>query len=293
MPTDEFLSTGCLTAMIPSMIECPICRARLQTDESGHSLRCEGTGKSHCFDLAAGGYVNLISGRASGGDGKEAVRARTAFLEKDYYAPIADAVIDVLRDVGGVTKVSTIVDAGCGDGYYLNRALTSLECCGLGFDLSKFAVDHAAKSARRRGLAERSFYAVASVFDLPIADSSADAVMNLFAPCVEREYCRVLKSGGLLVVVGSGEDHLYELKQAVYDEVYRNDVRADLPIDLPLIAQRKVDFTVSLTQAADIASLFSMTPYYYRTSAEGFRRLHALTELTTRAQADIYIYRKP
>ena len=280
--------------MIPSMrIECPLCRAPLHLDDSGHSLRCEGTAKSHCFDIASGGYVNLISGRASGGDSREAVRARTAFLEKDYYAPISDAVIDALRDKGGIVNTSTVLDAGCGDGYYLNRALRVIGCCGLGFDLSKFAVDHAAKTARRNGLAERSFYAVASVFDLPVAAESADAVINLFAPCVEREYCRVLKPGGLLVVVGSGEDHLYELKQAVYDEVYRNDIRADLPTHLPLIGHRKVDFTVSLNQSADIESLFSMTPYYYRTSAEGFRRLHELTELTTRAQADIYIYRKP
>ena len=275
------------------MIECPVCRAALLPDESGRSLRCAGTGKTHCFDIASGGYVNLFSGRASGGDSREAVRARTAFLEQDHYAPIADAVIDVLRDAGGITQGASVVDAGCGDGYYLNRALDKLGCRGLGFDLSKFAVDHAARSARRRGLAEQSFYAVASVFDLPLADGCADAVINLFAPCVEREYTRVLKSGGLLVVVGAGEDHLYELKQAVYDEVYRNDRRADLPTALPQVAHRRVHFEVTLERAEDIESLFSMTPYYYRTSAEGFERLRALTRLVTRAQADIYVYRKP
>ena len=281
-------------AMNPSMndIVCPICRASLGLDGSGHSLRCAGTGKTHCFDIAAGGYVNLISGRASGGDSREAVRARTAFLEQDHYAPIADAVIDALREVGGLTQNASVIDAGCGDGYYLNRALDKLGCAGLGFDLSKFAVDHAAKSARRRGLSERTFYAVASVFELPVADHCADAVINLFAPCVEKEYARVLKPGGILVVVGAGEDHLYELKQAVYDEVYRNDVRADLPTEMMLIERRQVDFEVTLERAEDIESLFSMTPYYYRTSAEGFQRLRSLTHLTTRAQADIYIYRK-
>lgn len=280
-------------AMNPSLlIKCPVCGAPLQADESGHSLRCGGARKSHCFDIAAGGYVNLISGRASGGDSKEAVRARTAFLEKDHYAPIGDAVIEVLREVGDITESSLIVDAGCGDGYYLNRALRTLGCCGLGFDLSKFAVDHAARSARRGDLAEKSFYAVSSVFELPLADACADAVINLFAPCVEVEYCRVLKPGGLLVVVGAGEEHLYELKQAVYDEVYLNDTRADLPDHMELIERRRVDFTVSLTTPEEIESLFSMTPYYYRTSAEGFERLHALTALTTRAQADLYVYRK-
>lgn len=280
--------------MNPSITDiiCPVCRAALRLDESGHTLRCDGTGKKHCFDIAAGGYVNLISGRSAGGDSREAVRARTAFLEQDYYAHIADAVIALLSELGAISRESVVVDAGCGDGYYLNRTMDKLGCRGLGFDLSKFAVDHAAKTARRRGLAEQSFYAVSSVFELPLSDGGADAIINLFAPCVEQEYTRVLRSGGLLVVVGAGEDHLYELKQAVYDEVYRNDQRADLPTELEKIAQRTVDFEVSLESPQDIVSLFSMTPYYYRTSAEGFQRLRALSRLTTRAQAEIYVYRK-
>ena len=278
--------------MIHSLIKCPICAAPMSVDADGRSLRCAGERKTHCFDLASGGYVNLISGRASGGDSREAVRARTAFLEGDHYAPIADAVAEILRDVGGIGADATVVDAGCGEGYYLNRILGDLGCRGLGFDLSKFAVDHGARAARRMGLSEKSFYAVSSVFALPLADGCADAVINLFAPCVEEEYLRVLKSGGILVVVGAGEDHLYELKQAVYDEVYRNDTRADLPMHTPLVLQRKVDFTVQLTRKEDIESLFSMTPYYYRTSQEGFARLHTLERLNTRAQVEIYVYRK-
>ena len=42
----------------------------------------------------------------------------------------------------------------------------------------------------------------------------------------------------------------------------------------------------------DIESLFSMTPYYYRTSQEGFSRLRTLERLTTRAEVEIYVYRK-
>lgn len=284
--------TECLTAMILTSIECPLCHTPLTADAAGHTLRCGKEGKCHCFDVSSAGYVNLFCGRASGGDGKEAVRARTAFLEKDFYAPIADALCEVLRTYVPDVADATVVDAGCGDGYYLNRAVRTLGCRGLGFDLSKFAVEHAARTARRAVLAERTFYAVASVFGLPLADGCADALINLFAPCAEEEYARVLRRGGVLIVVGAGEDHLLELKQAVYDEVYRNDPRADLPMSLALVEQRRVDFTVDLDTAEDIAHLFSMTPYYYRTSPQGFARLHALTQLTTRAQADIFIYRK-
>ena len=64
---------------------CPICKAELHTDNK--SLVCGGT-KKHCFDLGGGGYVNFGTPMQSGGgDSKEAVRARTAFLIADIMLP--------------------------------------------------------------------------------------------------------------------------------------------------------------------------------------------------------------
>jgi 2-polyprenyl-3-methyl-5-hydroxy-6-metoxy-1,4-benzoquinol methylase len=56
----------------------------------------------------------------------------------------------------------------------------------MGVDLSKFAADTAAKSARRERMnreeASSTIYAVGSVFELPVADGSFDTVINIFAP---------------------------------------------------------------------------------------------------------------
>lgn len=280
--------------MIPiSLIKCPVCGNKFELDGGERSLICRGTPKHHLFDISRRGYVNLVSGRASGGDGLEAVRARSAFLESDHYASISYEINDSLRFDGKISEKSVIVDAGCGEGYYLNRAVHSLGCQGLGFDLSKFAVEHGAGAARRMGIADRVFYGVSSVFDLPLADGCADAVTNIFAPCAEAEYTRILKPGGILLVAGAGEEHLLGLKEAVYDTPYRNEPRADLPKCLPLVAHRKVKYWLHLSDNRNITHLFSMTPYYYRTGEKGFERLGALTSLDTQIDVDIFVYRKP
>ena len=98
-------------------------------------------------------------------------------------------------------------------------------------------------------------------------------MLNIFAPCAEAEYARVLKSGGVLILLGAGERHLLGLKRALYEEIYENAERADLPEGLVPVEQRTVCDVIEVTGAAQIGHLFSMTPYYWRTSPEDKRKL--------------------
>jgi 23S rRNA (guanine745-N1)-methyltransferase len=211
-------------------LRCPHCASSLlpQCDETGRakSLFCTGE-RQHCFDISRAGHVHLAPHHVGGGDAKEAVAARSQFLGKGYYGAALQALIELsAKHIGG----GLILDAGCGEGYYTGGVAKALgeaaQLCG--FDLSKDAVMTAAKAAKRDGLT--AAYAVASVFELPVRDGCADGVLNIFAPCAEGEYCRVLKDGGVLIVVGAGEKHLLGLKRAIYDEVYVNEGRADLPV---------------------------------------------------------------
>jgi 23S rRNA (guanine745-N1)-methyltransferase len=176
--------------------------------------------------------VNLAPNHSGGGDSKEAVRARSSFLRSGYYTPAAEAIAALAREL--TPEDGLVLDAGCGEGYYSNRVAEE-GFSVLGVDLSKFAVDTAAKSARRermnRGQASSTLYAVGSVFELPVADGSFDTVINIFAPCAPAEYARVLKSGGHLIVAGAGERHLFGLKELIYDDPYLNEPRRDLPAE--------------------------------------------------------------
>jgi 23S rRNA (guanine745-N1)-methyltransferase len=96
-------------------------------------------------------------------------------------------------------------------------------------------------------------------------------------------------------VAGAGERHLFGLKELVYDDPYLNDPRRDLPTRgdaLTLVDTRNVTFRITVEEPPHIAALFSMTPYYWRTSREGHGRLAAAETLTTEVSFDLHIYEK-
>ena len=264
---------------------CPVCKNALYRDEK--SYFCCGQ-KRHCFDISSSGHVNLCPGKSTGGDDKKAVRSRTEFLNLGHYQPIADKVCEILSNMNNQCAV---VDAGCGEGYYTNRIAKFTGACTYGFDLSKEAIISASKSARRQGIAN-SVFGVGGIYELPVADASADAITNIFAPCAEDELCRVLKHNGVLVAVTAGKKHLYGLKKAIYDTVYLNEERADMPKNMTLLEKHNLSYTIKLGNAQDIRNLFSMTPYSYRTSEKDMNKLLALESLETEIDIDIFVYRK-
>lgn len=266
---------------IKDILVCPYCSERIRTTDDGKSLCCLGP-KKHLWDIASSGYVNFSG--SSGGDPKDAVRARTRFLSLGHYDPLAFAVTDILNEynVGG-----TVIDAGCGEGYY-DSEIVKHGYSVLGFDLSKTAVEAAAKR-RLPG----SFFAVAGINAMPVEANCADAVINIFAPCFENEFSRVLKPNGILIIAAAGKNHLLSLKEVLYDKAILNEERADLPCgdSFAKTDVRHITYDFSLNSNREIEDLFSMTPYCYRTSREAANRLSSLEKLTVEADFTLHIYR--
>ena len=281
--------------IVTNVLSCPVCGADMYISQNSQSLLCKGV-KTHCFDGGGGGYVPLAPKHSGGGDSKEAVRFRTAFLSKGYYQPAAEALCKLVQayiPTGGV-----VIDAGCGEGYYSNR-IAERGYHVLGVDLSKFAVDTAAKTAKRVSMAKGTqpctAYAVGSVFELPARDACADCVVNIFAPCAPASYARVLSKGGYLMVAGAGDDHLMGLKQRIYDNPYLNEGRRDLPVEgeyFALVEKITTRFDITVTGGEDLQALFSMTPYYWRTSQSGHEKLTQTDTLQTPVTFDFFVYKK-
>ena len=274
------------------LFNCPVCGQPLSLD--GNSFRCP---SGHSFDRARSGYVNLLlpDGKHAKlpGDNRQMVNARREFLEKGFYRPMADALCrELVRELEGKDTL-TLLDAGCGEGYYTRLVYDALTAAGistqlLGLDISKFAAEKAAKRFRAE---EPVQIGAASIFHMPVSDASCDVVITLFAPFCREEFLRVLKKGGLFAMVIPGARHLFGLKQAVYDQPYLNEVQ-EYPIEgLTFLRSVPVEDTITLHDG-EIMDLFMMTPYYYKTSAEGQRRAADLTELTTETSFEILLYRK-
>ena len=258
----------------------------MDVENEGRTLFCKGE-KKHCFDFSSKGYVNLAGSRGVTGDSKQAVRSRTDFLNKGYYAPIADKLCELLSAYlqGGV-----VLDAGCGEGYYTRRiADAGFETAGL--DLSKFAVDSLASRLHCK-TNENAFAVVASIYEMPFCDGFADAAVSIFALCAEEEIARVLSDDGILVVVSAGREHLMGLKKALYSTAYENEERADMPKGMKLLSRESLKYSIKLEGNADIKNLFSMTPYYWRTSPSDSEKLEGLETLETTVDINFLIYKK-
>jgi 2-polyprenyl-3-methyl-5-hydroxy-6-metoxy-1,4-benzoquinol methylase len=114
-----------------------------------------------------------------------------------YRTELTDgALLDAIGDCAG----KTVLDAGCGEGY-LARSLTSSGADVLGVDSCQGLIE----AAGRLGTAS---FARASVDALPIRDEAVDLVVanHLFSHLPDptgaiREFGRVLKSGGRLIIL--------------------------------------------------------------------------------------------
>ena len=273
-----------MKSSIIDLLRCPVCGKEGKASEDGKILRCMGA-RTHCFDFSKSGYLNLSGPHGGAGDLKSAVRARSLFLECGHYKKLSNMVNQMLSEIAA----KRILDAGCGEGYYTNR-MTDEGRVVLGVDLSTVGIDHASKCAKHNDL--NAGYVVASLFKIPVADGSVDAVTNLFAPCAEEEFLRILRPGGYLILVSAGEKHLLGLKQVLYEKTYSNQERADLPQNMELISMQRLTYEIEVEGREQIDALFSMTPYYWRTSEQDKEKLQSIQVLNTEVDFTIYLYRK-
>lgn len=264
------------------MLICPICNKKLV--KTGASYVCS---ENHSFDISRRGYVNLLRSQSSKthGDDKQMAAARREFLNTGYYKRLRDCVC-------GAIDGGPVADICCGEGYYLEGISERLAVCdpssaAMGTDISKSAVDVAC----RRSYAVKTELAVANCMSLPIADESVAYAVSMFAPIGEREVNRILKANGRLIRVVPGRDHLIELKRAVYDNAQINPPFDNTLSGFELCGAENLRYGMHLASNADIRNLFTMTPYFYRTSQQDMQKLRSVSELDVTAHFYIFTYK--
>lgn len=98
--------------------------------------------------------------------------------------------------------------------------------------------------------------------------------------------------GGFLLMATAGENHLWEFKNYIYQNPYRNVPRRDMLRGFEMIDVIQLAYQIELQSAEDIQALFSMTPYFWKTSRKDAERLQGLQQMETTAAFDILLYRK-
>lgn len=266
-----------------TILSCPVCRGALHKKERYYA--CE---KNHSFDIARQGYVNLLLGKAATqhGDNALMISSRRRFLERGYYSPLADALSHTVAEYA--KSGDTLLDIGCGEGYYTARSAAVLAPMGgsvYAFDISKDAL----KAAAARHAATLF---VAGAYDMPVADASFDIVTLFFSPFCREEILRTLKPNGIFIMAYPAERHLWGLKTALYDTPYLNRPEDTEIEGFTLLKKQSISAQIQLNDKESIADLFAMTPYYYKTGAADKAKLSALSSLTTEIAFYLAVYQK-
>ncbi|MGU3310830.1 putative RNA methyltransferase [Acinetobacter sp. M5A5_2a] len=268
--------------MTKQILMCPVCRQSLDLNEK--TWRCE---LGHSYDVAKQGYVNLhvVQHKHSKnpGDTPESVDARRAFLQGGYYQPLQHAVVALLKQL----DVKTVLDIGCGEGYYTSAMQQVAEQC-VGVDIAKNAVQRAAK------LNNEVTWVVGTGATLPVLDQSMDACTSLFSPIPQVEIARVLKDDGYLIVVTPASEHLYAMREALFEQVnpHTPEKFVEQLQDLFELKQEQIiDAPFVLDQQA-LKNLIAMTPYAYKASPERRLQLEQQSQLEVTASFQIYVFQK-
>lgn len=267
-----------------SLFMCPVCRERLT--RVGNSLKCI---NSHSFDISSSGDVYLLrASKGVHGDSREMVLARRDFLDRGFYSPLREKLSETAVKYARGERVNYF-DAGCGTGYYTDGVANALSERGdvntVGVDISKDAVKISAKRIKT------GEFAVASLYDLPIADDTFDIVTNVFSPMAEEELKRITKKDGVLLYVVPAARHLFSMKKVLYENPYENEEIITEYDGFSHIERISVESRAVL-QKDEISPLFSMTPYFWRTPEEGVKNLQALDSLEVEFSFYIHVYKR-
>ncbi|WP_226665649.1 23S rRNA (guanine(745)-N(1))-methyltransferase [Microbulbifer aggregans] len=256
---------------------CPNCKQTLEPQQN--TWRCA---SGHTFDRAREGYVNLLPVQKKRsrepGDSGEMLQARRRFLDGGHYRPLADAICAMLAAGDSVRQERRLLDIGCGEGYY-SRALAAAgwpEEQIAGVDIAKAGVRLAAKRQAR------AQFAVASSFEIPLADNTVHSILRVFAPGPASELQRILEPGGVLLDVSPGPEHLWSLKRALYREPRQHQPPAPLE-GFETVAEMRCAFTLQIKGREVISDFLAMTPFAWKGDGEARAELEQREELQLEA----------
>lgn len=261
-------------------IICPLCRHAL---ERGPKVwRCD---KGHSFDVAREGYVNLLpvqhKNSRDPGDDPQMVMARREFLQAGHYQPLREAVLKLLAPL----QAQSVLDIGCGEGYYTD-VFTQVESEVIGLDIARPAIRLAAKRY------PEITWLVGSGALLPLANASVDVVSNMFTQLHIYEMQRVLKLDGHVLVVTPAPDHLWSIREQLFDEVRAHDPDKFLTgfeALFELQSQQQVRFPLSLNQQG-LQQLLQMTPYAWKARRERRQSLEVRESFNTEAAFSMMLF---
>ncbi len=195
------------------MLLCPVHGCGLALVRAERRLVCP---RGHSFDIARSGYINLLQPQERRskhpGDTAAAIAGRRRLHDSGVTQPLLAAVAEMMA----ASPRDIVLDAGCGEGFYLGALAQETGFNAHGIDISIPAIDAAARRYPNCewivGNADRF---------VPYAGRTFSIVMSITARINTHEFHRVLRDDGRLLVALPAHDDLVELRGVGRDRVAR------------------------------------------------------------------------
>jgi 23S rRNA (guanine745-N1)-methyltransferase len=199
--------------------------------------------QGHSFDIARSGYINLLQPQErrskQPGDTVAAVTARRRLHDRGVTAPLLQSI----AETAGASTGDRVLDAGCGDGFYLGSLAGQTGADAHGVDISIPAVDAAA-----RRYPECEWIVANADRFVPYADRTFSLVLSITGRMNAPEFRRVLKGDGRLLVALPAPDDLIELRGIGRDRVPRT--LETFARGFTLVSQSRITTVADLDAAA-------------------------------------------
>lgn len=235
--------------------------------------------RGHLFDRAKSGYCNLlqVQERRSKhpGDSKAAVQARRRSLGRGLGEALRDALGQRVA-AWGLRPGAVALDAGCGEGYYLEALCGRFGLEGWGVDISTPAIEAAA-----RAYGQQRWVVANADRAMPFADGCFDLITSITARKNPVEFKRLLAPGGHLLVAVAHEDDQKELRGALFGEVPDSDRAGATVTAFEGLFELEDEGVVSSQAVLDPEGLKDLLMGSYR--GERFSAKEALAGLSTLA----------
>lgn len=255
------------------MLVCPVRGCHMPLAREGRRMVCP---RRHSFDIARSGYINLLQPQERRskhpGDSAAAIAARRRLHDRGVTEPLVQAITDAVA----ISPKDIVLDAGCGEGFYLGTLAGRIGFDGHGIDISTSAIDAAA-----RRYPECEWIVANADRFIPYGAGSFSAILSITGRMNAGEFRRVLEDDGRLLVAVPGPEDLLELRGAGRDRAARTV--QTFQEGFKLIDQRRVKTVADLDTAAVQDVLLSIYRPLRSRPAEAMRLTFSLDLLLFRA----------
>lgn len=218
------------------MLLCPVRDCHLPLNRVAKRLVC---GRGHSFDVSSRGYVNLLQPQdrrsKQPGDTADAVKGRKRLHDLGVTVPLLRGI----AEMANASREDVVLDAGCGDGFYLGTLAREIGFDAHGIDISTAAIDAAA-----RRFPECEWIVANADRFVPYADKSFSLILSITARMNGSEFRRVMREDGRMLVAIPAPEDFIELRGVGRDRVART-VETFMR-DFKLVEQRRVTTSAEL-----------------------------------------------